>query len=375
MNGSVFHKDIYILLMRRYVRPYDAFVFSLTCKTLYAQFTSVERLWLLCNQWPRITSPQVRLDRLLEDFVSCRVCRVAMKATTVAQHKCSVRVVENRHDMILCTQCLSRVHSKKLEKHLKKGCETGCYKKRALNVCEKCHGRHGWMRDLQCVALKSRCNRFRWETVIDDASHLPKTKMSVCGNRVWKNRVHICDVCKNVIVLVDAWCKECELENGCRNRCLNHKQTKCLGCAVSWDPHKGDKHVCKLVEDYIWVALRKRQPTIPRLSPTVSGLLKCGDYYYIFPAASSVVPRLENFQVNRPIAVVTNDEEARELYTMYEPGVFYMPPQNTSPLVFCRWCGCTGQMHTTCTQCAHTHYCSKQCQRRHWKWHKLECID
>lgn len=362
MDGSLFPLDLYLLLLKKYLCPYDAFVFSLTCKKLYAIFNPIERLWLLCNERPALKQPVPRDQLFLADYVSCRACRVAMKATTIIEHKCNLRVLAAREEMTLCDQCFGVVLKRRLKKHQ----ESGKCMPKDDGVCHECYGdAHGIFSWDKCKAKKTRCQNF-----IDSGIGY----RNQCLNIIYWGRVFPCSVCQNFYLRRD--CKECQIQHHNWHRCSQHLPLRCRACRAYYEKI----HVCENVVDRVWLAFQKRHANLPRFSLRGNGLLKCADYYYLLPVPSHrEIPSLEAFQVTLPIGVVYDDVNAREIFTMYEPGAFYIPHFAPKEIYvrrqFCQWCGTTQGPMLKCGGCSAACYCSKKCQASHWKWHKLECLE
>lgn len=335
----VLPSDLILLLMRHYCAPLDALAFSLTCKRLYGTFTRLERLWLRANRVPQITP----ITENFSHYMCCVVCRVLVKPKNLHRHHCNpIWEIPT----FACEKCCCMVPVNRYRTHLKRHCHG-----KGVSVCGKCgfdrreSGVYGHLSGCVGKVLTCRaCDIFFYP------ARKRITKCEICGG--WHNDTSYilrCDDCVRKIIG--------------RSRCNAHEFKLCNYCKQNYDP-VGKDHACSVLSGRIAQKFKISRFLVTRSSRYFS----CNSMSFLVVKDAESIPQLLRF-LDPPITVLKEDT-LEELLVYSGSGRI----TKTCFVRHCHYCATTISPLAKCSGCYRTLYCSADCQKAHWRFHKLECL-
>lgn len=318
MDGSVFPKDIYWLLMRHYLEPHDALRMSRACRKLWAMFTKKERRYLEAGE--KLSNVISKAPQSLE----CNVCNEHVRPHNRGAHgrKCATLTTRTGPEWQVCTACKHRVKVQNMPRHKIYKCEA------------------------------------EWIGVVP-------TECSACARPCPYNLLKSeCDICKEPCAA-----RSCPK---CPSRCIACSPVACSGCTMLVDKFAQDQtpHVCATELGRLLIAFGVHWL---ESSNTEDG---ARDGIYLIRGQRIVM--IDSVLEIPPVTIDYTTLVLRESYIPVLTRTREMIAWHIERAEVPNHCFiCVNTMHKAfphCGTCKKYSYCSRECQLIHWKrGHREEC--
>lgn len=334
MNGSAFPKDIYVLLMRKYLDSRDALSLSMTHPSLYGVFSPFERFYMQFNVVPPKFVPPVPIVE--EEWSYCNDCHTVLKKTSLINHYERKKCKKYVKDPLLCQMCMTSVDTKRYLTHVKR-----CKGRYNAEACSKCQTRHvRLVCDRKIVKCRS-CKRDMPTLLYNKKRH--------------------CEICDEV-VRHQGNCFICR-----DRRCTQCAEKECPCCLKLIDPFGKTDHECQTLIGSILQRTGKDFLKV-RYNDYHNGWYQIDYQYYYIVDSIAAIPRLEPPTTTRVFL-----PDGKYILAFLEPGDFMWRIRPTPP--HCAYCATTSRSLFECKWCGLVRYCGVDCEEMHWQDHKVECLE
>ena len=333
MNGSAFPKDIYVLLMKKYLDSADALSLSMTCPRLYKVFSPFERFYMKYGYVPPKFAPPVPIVE--EEWTTCDDCHTTLKKKSLLNHyvrkKCKMYVKQ----ALVCKNCMTSVEITRYLTHVVR-----CKGRYEAETCSKCQTRHSM---IYCAKKLTQCKYC-------------KRKIPL----ILLHKKKYCEICDAVVS--SGKCFLCKPK-----RCYSCKEEECPCCHELIDPFGESPHKCPSTIGAILQRFGKDLCKI--LYRKGHGGWYHVDYedYYLANAIDTIPP-IERRAVTRVFL-----PNGMHILSFRGPGDFMWRIKPAPP--HCANCATTAKLLFDCKKCGLVRYCGERCVEMHLGNHKTECLD